>query len=137
MGNRGNVERHFKYRYWDFNYPIGTLTEYFKFTNPQAVEPDLNKIKAKVVLSPVEQDILVGKQDDFLAALLADEQMAASNVRVSDRTEADLKQSFLAQPWSQQVIAALHQGCSLRDAGAASSVSVEVARKVLAAMQKG
>lgn len=79
------------------------------------------------MLSPTEQDILVGKQDNFLAALLADSQMAAGNLRVSDLTEADLKQNFLAQPTSQQVITALHQGCSLRDAAAMASVSVEVA----------
>jgi len=120
--NRGNVERYFKYRYWDFNYPIGSLSEYFKFTNPQSVERDLHQMEAKV-LSSVEQDIVGGKQDDFLAALLSDDQMPAGNLRVSDlassgglrhRMEAELKQDFLAKPWSEQIIAALHQGYSLR-----------------------
>lgn len=87
------------------------------------------------MLSPVEQGIIDGKQDEFRSALLADKYIAAGNVQVSDRMEADLKQSFLAKPWSQQVITALHQGCSLRDAAAIASVSVEVARKVLAVMQ--
>ena len=31
--HRGNVERYFKYRYSDFNYPIGNLTEYFMFAS--------------------------------------------------------------------------------------------------------
>lgn len=133
---RGNVERYFKYRYCDFNYPVGSLTEYFRFANEtQAVERDLNKIQAKV-LSPTEQNILVGEQDDFLASLLADEQMAGGNLRVSDRITSQLQQNFLTKPWSQQVIAALHQGYSLRDAAAIASVPFAVARKVLAVMQK-
>lgn len=143
--NRGNVECYFKYRYGEFNHPIGSLTEYFRFTNPQTVERDLHQMEAKV-LSPVEQNILVGKQDNFLAALLADEQMAAGNLRVSDRLESQLQQNFLAKPSSQQVITALHQGYSLRDAAAMAtpaalsgiaSVSVDVARKVIAVMQQG
>ncbi|KJH70270.1 GIY-YIG nuclease family protein [Aliterella atlantica] len=132
--HRGNVEKYFKYRYCDFNHPIGTLTEYFKFAEPQAVERDLHQMEAKV-LSPVEQDILEGKQDLSLAALLADSQVAAGDIRVSDRMEAELKQAFLSKPSSQQVITALHQGCSLRDSAAMASVSVEVARKVLAVIQ--
>lgn len=134
--NRGNAERYFKYRYEDFNHPIGSLTEYFSFADgTQAVERDLHQMEAKV-LSPVKQDILAGKQDEFLAALLADEQMVAGDVRVSDRLEADLKQNFLAKPSSQQVIEALHQGASLRDAAAMASMSVDTARKVIAVMQK-
>jgi len=133
--HRGNAERYFKYRYCDFNYPIGTLTEYFNFTNPdeiKAVERDLSQMQAKF-LSPVEQGIVDGKPDEFLAALLADNQMAT---KVSGRLESNIRQRFLAQPSSQRLIAALHQGDRLRDAAAKASVSVEVARKVLAVMQK-
>jgi hypothetical protein len=135
--SRGNVERYFKYRYCDFNYPIGSLTEYFRFADKtQLVERDLNKLQAKM-LSKVEQDIVDGKLDEFLATLLVDEQMkAAGDVRVSNRLEANLRQRFLAQPSSQKIIAALHQGDRLGDAAATASVSVEVARKVLAVMQK-
>jgi len=72
--SRSNVERYFKYRYSEFNYPIGSLSEYFSFANEtQAVESDLHQMPAKV-LSPVEQDIVDGKQDDFLATLLANSQ---------------------------------------------------------------
>ncbi len=59
-----------------------------------------------------------------------------ATVRVSDRIKANLRQRFLAQLSSQRIIAALHQGANLRDAAAKASVSVEVARKVLAVMQK-
>ena len=68
--------------------------------------------------------------------LLADEQMKAGATQISNRPEANLRQRFLAQPSSQRVIAALHQGASLRDAAVKASVSVEVARKVVAVMQK-
>jgi hypothetical protein len=134
--SRANVERYFKYWYCDFNYPIGSLTEYFRFADKtQLVERDLNKLQAKV-LSKVEQDIVDGKQDKFLAKLLANEQMKVGDVQVSNKLEANLRQRFLAQPSSQRVIAALHQGDHLRDAAAKASVLIEVARKVLAVMQK-
>ncbi|WP_009631548.1 GIY-YIG nuclease family protein [Synechocystis sp. PCC 7509] len=127
--HRANVERYFKYRYSEFNYPIGSLTEYFKFTNEtQVVERDLHQMQAKV-LSKVEQEVIGGKQDDFLSMVLADGQ-------VSDRISANLHQNFLAKPSSQRIIAALHQGDRLRDAAASALVPVEVARKVLAVMQK-
>lgn len=134
--SRSNVERYFKYKYCDFNFPIGSLTEYFKFADEsQCVERDLRQMPAKV-RSPVEQDIIDGKQDNFLAALLANREMKGGAIQISDRTEANLKQRFLAQPSSQKIIASLHQGDRLSDAAAKASVSVEVARKVLAVMQK-
>ena len=88
------------------------------------------------MLSKVEQNVVDGKLDEFLAKLLANEQMRAGDVQVSNKLEANLRQRFLAQPSSQKIIAALHQGDRLRDAAAKASVSVEVARKVLAVMQK-
>lgn len=135
--HRGNVEKYFKYRYSGFNYPIGSLTEYFKFADPdetQSVGHNLHEMEAKM-LSPVEQDILAGKQDEFLTAILADGQMKADSGRICGRMESDLKQAFLSKPSSQRVIAALHQGDRLHEAAAMASVSIEVARKVLAVMQ--
>ncbi len=43
--HRGNVELYFKHRYQGFNYPIGSLTEYYKF----------NTEDAKIVLSDLQQ----------------------------------------------------------------------------------
>lgn len=54
---------------------------------------------------------------------------------MGDRLQVQLKQNFLILPSSQQAIAALHQGVSLRDAAAMASVSVEAARKVIAVNQ--
>ena len=62
--------------------------------------------------------------------------MKAGDVQISNKLEANLRQRFLTYPSSQKIIAALHQGDRLRDAAAKASVSVEVARKVLAVMQK-
>ena len=57
--HRGNVELYFKHRYHNYNYRIGSLTEYFKFgaTDANAVLLELHGMKVKV-LSPVEIDIL-------------------------------------------------------------------------------
>ncbi|HEY9634834.1 MAG TPA: competence protein CoiA family protein [Coleofasciculaceae cyanobacterium] len=58
--HRGNVELYFKHRYKDFNYKIGTLTEYFKFDNVNSVLLDLRQMKPKV-LNQSEVDILEEK----------------------------------------------------------------------------
>ncbi|BAT56792.1 hypothetical protein NOS3756_58040 (plasmid) [Nostoc sp. NIES-3756] len=43
--HRGNVELYFKHRYLEFNHPIGSLTEYYKF----------NAENIKIVLSELQQ----------------------------------------------------------------------------------
>lgn len=63
--HRGNVELYFKHRYRDFNYKIGTLTEYFKFVDVNSVLLDLRQMKPKV-LSQAEVDILEGKPSYLL-----------------------------------------------------------------------
>lgn len=65
--HRGNVEKYFKHRYHDFNYPIGNLTEYYKFNDLKdalAVLCDLQQMQPKV-LQEMELDIL----DDKLSPL--------------------------------------------------------------------
>ena len=47
--HRGNVELYFKHRYREFNYPIGTLTEYFKFEEVESVWQDLCQMRRKVL----------------------------------------------------------------------------------------
>ncbi|YAF99222.1 MAG: GIY-YIG nuclease family protein (plasmid) [Nodularia sp. CChRGM 3473] len=63
--HRGNVELYFKHRYQEFNYPIGSLTEYYKFNADDAeiVMLELQQMQPKV-LSEVELDIL--KEDSSL-----------------------------------------------------------------------
>ncbi len=57
--HRGNVELYFKHRYRDFNHPIGTLTEYYKFNaeDLKIVLCDLQQMQPKI-LSQDEIDIL-------------------------------------------------------------------------------
>ncbi|HEY9604859.1 MAG TPA: hypothetical protein V6C85_24870 [Allocoleopsis sp.] len=57
--HRGNVELYFKHRYQEFNYRIGSLTEYFRFTDVEPVWEDLSQMQPKV-LEPVELDVLSG-----------------------------------------------------------------------------
>ncbi len=60
--HRGNVEKYFKHRYRNFNHPIGSLTEYYKFNcdDIKIVLSDLQQMKPKV-LSPHEMDIIEDK----------------------------------------------------------------------------
>ncbi|MBD2564895.1 MULTISPECIES: GIY-YIG nuclease family protein [Nostoc] len=57
--HRGNVELYFKHRYHNYNYRIGSLTEYFKFnpSDANAILSELHSMKAKV-LSTGEINIL-------------------------------------------------------------------------------
>ncbi|MCC5604637.1 hypothetical protein [Nostoc favosum] len=57
--HRGNIELYFKHRYRDFNHPIGSLTEYYKFNaeDVKIVLRDLQKMQPKI-LSQDEIDIL-------------------------------------------------------------------------------
>lgn len=50
--HRGNVEKYFKHRYQDFNHPIGSLTEYYKFNdaeNVKVVLQDLRRMKTNTL----------------------------------------------------------------------------------------
>ncbi len=57
--HKGNIELYFKHRYRDFNYPIGSLTEYYKFNTEDVkiVLRDLQQMQPKI-LSQDEIDIL-------------------------------------------------------------------------------
>ena len=58
--HRGNVELYFKYRYKEFNYPIGKLTEYYLFKDVDAVLKDLCSMEQKV-LNGKELEVLSDK----------------------------------------------------------------------------
>ncbi len=47
--HRGNIELYFKYRYKPYNYPIGKLTEYFKFKDVNLVLLDLQQMQPKIL----------------------------------------------------------------------------------------
>lgn len=64
--HRGNVELYFKHRYKAFNYPIGSLTEYFQFPQVKAILNDLHKMEPKV-LSEAEVAVLRGSESSAIA----------------------------------------------------------------------
>ena len=55
--HRGNIELYFKHRYREFNYPIGKLTEYYRFDDVAPVMEDLFSVNKKV-LNEEELEIL-------------------------------------------------------------------------------
>ncbi|MBH8564451.1 GIY-YIG nuclease family protein [Nostoc sp. CENA67] len=147
--HRGNVEKYFKHRYSFFNVTIiGNLTEYYNFFTPEdakAVLRDLRRMQAKG-LSPIEVDILEGKPSQI-------EQLIADNERAERRSQAiktgmeraknwgqnvgrpsvsESPEEFLGKPSSQRIIAALHEGLSLRQAAEKADVAVNTVRKVKA-----
>ena len=63
-------------------------------------------------------------------------QAQAEAQRIDRPCEVQLAQVFLSRPSSQLVIEALYQGSSLQQAAVAASVPTDVARKVLAVLQK-
>ena len=58
--HRGNVELYFKHRYKEFNYPIGKLSEYYRFKDVNTALKDLCSMQPKV-LEEVESEILQDK----------------------------------------------------------------------------
>lgn len=67
--HRGNVELYFKHKYQKFNYRIGTLTEYFKFTDVEWVLEDLRQMQPKVLTS-VELELMEGNAQKATPALI-------------------------------------------------------------------
>jgi len=72
--HRGNVELYFKHRYKEFNYPIASLTEYYKFDDEDAssVLRDLRRMKPKA-LTRAEIDIFEGKPDQVEVGITEDQ----------------------------------------------------------------
>jgi hypothetical protein len=66
--HRGNVELYFKHRYKTFNYPIGSLTEYFKFADVKTVLNDLFEMESKELLE-VELGVMKSNNCNFIDEL--------------------------------------------------------------------
>ena len=150
--HRGNVEKYFKYRYARFNYPIGSLTEYYKFddeSDAASVLRDLRRMKLKG-LSQKEQDILEGRPSLVEQAIQTDiqAQKTSHSIRVGMQRAmqwgahvgrpagGETKEDFLAKPSSVRVIEALEQKLSLRQAAEYAEVSVNTVRKVKAVLEQ-
>lgn len=149
---RGNVEKYFKYRYARFNYPIESLTEYYKFDNESdaaSVLRDLRRMNLKG-LSPKEQEIIAGRPSSIEQVIEADiqAQKTSHSIRVGMQRAAqwgahvgrpagrETDEAFLAKPSSVRVVEAVEQGLSLRQAADYAKVSVNTVRKVKAVLEE-
>jgi hypothetical protein len=149
--HRGNVEKYFKYRYARFNYPIGSLTEYYKFndeSDAESVLRDLCRMKLKG-LSQKEQEIIDGFPSLIEQAIEADiqAQRRSHSIRVGMQRAVqwgahvgrpaggETNKDFLAKPSSVRVVEALERELSLRQAAEYAKVSVNTVRKVKAFLE--
>lgn len=57
--HRGNVELYFKHRYREFNYRIGSLTEYYKFSDVAPVLADLNQMQPGFAREELLSNLLI------------------------------------------------------------------------------
>lgn len=157
--HRGNVEKYFKYRYARFNYPIGSLTEYYKFddeSDAASVMRDLRRMKLKG-LSQKEQEIIAGRPSPIEQAIEADiqahqvdiqAQKTSHSIRVGMQRAVqwgahvgrpagmETNEGFLAKPSSVRVVEALERELSLRQAAEYARVSVNTVRKVKAVLEE-
>ncbi|MBE9224043.1 GIY-YIG nuclease family protein [Phormidium sp. LEGE 05292] len=70
--HRGNVELYFKHKYKRFNYPIDSLTEYYKFPrrdDAKAALEDLRQMQPKE-LNSIERDIIANGNSSIAIALI-------------------------------------------------------------------
>ena len=149
--HRGNVEKYFKYKYAPHNYPIGNLTEYYKFEDPQSAKKtltDLRRMKKKV-LSSWESDILAGKPSvvEELIEEIKKEERRSQAIKTGMKRAAywgthigrppgsQTDEEFLSKPSSQRVVSALNEGLSLRKAAEKAGASVNTVRKVKALLE--
>lgn len=154
LGNwpyRGNVEKYFKYRYAEYNYSIGSLTEYYKFEEPEdatAALRDLRRMKKKE-LSEIELDILEDKPS-WIEKLIESEKRAELKSEAIKKGMLRAKKwgqhigrprtkestaEFLAKPSSQRVIAALDKRLSLRQTATQANVAINTVRKIKAILE--
>ncbi|NEQ27915.1 MAG: hypothetical protein F6K28_54770 [Microcoleus sp. SIO2G3] len=153
--HRGNVELYFKYRYRDFQSPIGSLTEYYQFedaTAAKAALTDLRRMQPKE-LTPVELDILndvpsaIEQQiEQVRREFVDDEKRKARSIAIQTGMQRaahwgthigrpkgrEAEDAFLAKSSTQRVITALEEGLSLRQAADHAKVAVNTVRKVKA-----
>lgn len=142
--HRGSVEFYFKYRYRQQQHRMGALTEYFKFDDVKRVlSYDLRHMPRRE-LTAFERDVLAGRpaphEQERIAAAIEKKRrqsIRAGMARRAEQGEAigrptgqEEEAAFLAKPTSQNIIRALNEGLSIRQAAAAASASTTTVQKV-------
>ena len=132
--HRENIETYFLKRYSSFRYPIGTLTEYFTFTELEIdnVLADLKRIKANLINTELFNDEKFNKRSEAIRRGMK----AAKNWGqiIGRPSTSENVEAFLNKPTSKKVIEALNNGLSLRKAARCAGVAVNTVRKVKDAM---
>ena len=136
--HRGNVEHYFKYRYEDYNFPLGNLTEYFQFEDIKSILVDFNALGDKQ-LARLEQDIF----DNSANQILFSEKVRRGMERAKflgvhtgrPKGETESTRQFLAKPKNKAIATVLKKGLSLRQTAKKAGVSINTVRKVKAALE--
>lgn len=138
--HRGNLEYYFKYFYSEFNYSLGSLTEYFDFPNIEPILENLNCLGNKQ-LNKIEKDIVDGQTaSKYLLSEHIRQGMKKSRKngvhigRPLGDTESIKK--FLSKPKNQAIASVLKKGLSLRQTASEVGTSVNTVRKVKAALSQ-
>ena len=142
---RGNVELYFKHRYAANQRRLGTLTEYFSFTEVGLVLRDLRRMQAKD-LTDLEQAILADAPSTIELELAAEaearaleqkararsaaiaagmEQARQQGIHVGRPAGGEAIDAFLAKDTSQRVVAALRDDPDLSIRQAAQMAGVD------------
>jgi hypothetical protein len=143
------VEVQFIYRYKQYQYPIGTLQEYFKFDSRELAKSalrDLRRMKPKVLTqeevavlegkpSKVELEIKIEQRKQQCSAAIKTGMMRAKHWgthvgRPIGSTDSDEK--YLAKPFCAQIIQSLQEGVSVRKTAQLVGVSPNTVQKVKA-----
>lgn len=136
--HRGNVEHYFKYRYEDYNFPLGNLTEYFQFEDIESILTELNTLGNKQ-LNQLEKDILNGNHEKLVFSEKVRRGMERAKFfgvhtgRPSSSSESTKK--FLAKSKNKAIATVLKKGFSLRQTAKKTGASVNTVRKVKAALE--
>ena len=132
----GNVEYYFKYRYSEFSYSIGNLTEYFLFSDIKPILNDLNTLQPKQ-LSLSEQKILDNSFIHSFKTTLGMLKAKQNGTHIGRRSgEAESLKKFLAKPKNKAIATVLKKGLSLRQTASEAGVTVNTVRKVKAALEQ-
>ena len=137
--HRGNVEHYFKYRYEDYRFPLGSLTEYFQFEDIESILAEFKALDNKQ-LDRLEQDIINNSYHQLLFSQRVSLGMKLAEYRGihigRPQGETESVEKFLAKPKSQAIASVLKKGLSLRQTASEVGVSVNTVRKVQAALHQ-
>lgn len=142
---RGNVEFYFKHRYKANNFPLGQLTEYFKFDDEKAVLRDLRRMQKKE-FTDLELGVLRGVLSPFEEGLWAAdvEQKRRQRIGIGLRRSA-ARGRTIGRPKGKQseaailakyptVVEVLQAGKGVRAAARETGVAINTVQKVRAAL---